>query len=73
MFCLKYLFSESILYTVTLRGGSTNVDFRGFMIQGRVMADDALRTGTFFVDANNTYYQTQCDNYVSMCTRICII
>jgi len=43
------------------------------MIQGRVMADDALRTGTFFVDANNTYYQTQCDNYVSMCTRICII
>ena len=55
-----------LLCTVTLRGGSTNVDFKGFMIQGRVMADDSLRTGTFFVPANNTYYQTQCDNEVSL-------
>ncbi|XP_065907195.1 putative defense protein 1 [Dysidea avara] len=48
-------------YSITLRGGSTNVDFKGFMIQGRVMADDS-RTGTYFVPANNSYYQTQCDN-----------
>jgi len=50
---------------VTLRGGSTNVDFRGFMIQGRLLADNSTTTGTFFTSPNNPYYQTQCDMDVS--------
>ena len=50
---------------VTLRGGSTNVDFRGFMIQGRLLADNSTPTGTFFTSPNNPYYQTQCDMDVS--------
>jgi len=42
-------------------GGENNTDFRGFMIQGRVLADDSC-TGTFAVSGTN--YQTQCDNNV---------
>ena len=35
---------------VTLLGGTGNPDFKGFMIQGRVVADDS-RTGRFTGEA----------------------
>ena len=52
--------------TVVLRGGTTNADFRGFMIQGRVMADDSP-VGTFD-DDGATDYQVQCNQDVSLLT-----
>jgi len=42
-------------------GGENNTDFKGFMIQGRVLADDS-HTGTFAVSGAN--YKTQCDDNV---------
>ncbi|XP_065899959.1 putative defense protein [Dysidea avara] len=46
-------------FTIVLQGGTTNIDFRGFMIQGRVMADDSP-AGTFD-DGSATDYQVQCN------------
>ena len=46
---------------VTLLGGTDNPDFRGFMIQGRDVADD-LPTGQFIGEAGVS--QPQCDNDV---------
>jgi len=48
-------------HTVTMLGGENNTDFKGFMIQGRVLADDS-HTGAF---GTGTYYQPQCDTNVS--------
>ena len=45
-----------------MRGGS-DPNFRGFMIQGRVVADDS-RTGMFA--SSGTNYQERCSN-VSQC------
>ena len=47
-------------YAVTMSGGENNTDFKGFMIQGRILADDSP-TGTF---GSGTNYQPQCDNNV---------
>ena len=44
--------------TVILSGGSSNTDFKGFLIQGRTMTNTA--TGTF-VD-NGDDQQTSCSN-----------
>ena len=46
---------------VTLRGSPANRNFRGFMIQGRVRADDSP-TGTF---GSGNNYQPQCSGNVS--------
>jgi len=46
---------------VILQGGSTNQDFKGFMIQGRVQADNSP-VGTFHAGNN---YQRQCSRNVS--------
>ena len=56
---------------VRLRGGSTNPDFRGFMIQGRVRADDS--PAGFFRPRNS--YNRQCDGNVSLyfSMTICIV
>jgi len=50
------------LYTVTMRGGGSG-NFKGFMIQGRVAADDSP-TGTFAEFGTN--FQSQCDNDVRL-------
>jgi len=50
------------IYAVTMRGES-DPTFRGFMIQGRVVADDS-RTGTF--PPSGTNYRAECDNNVSL-------
>ena len=50
---------------VRLQGSATDMDFRGFMIQGRVRADDSP-AGTF---SNGTNYQYACDGNVSFCLR----
>ena len=55
---------------VTLRGGSVDPNFRGFMIQGRVRADDSP-AGTFFRSANNN--QPQCSGNVSFISIYCIV
>ena len=57
------VFEILCLCTVVLQGGTTNIDFRGFMIQGRVMADDSP-AGTFD-DGSATDYQVQCNQDVS--------
>jgi len=49
------------MVTVTMLGVENNTDFRGFMIQGRVVADNS-HTGTFAVSGIN--YQAQCDSNV---------
>ena len=46
---------------VTLRGSPANQNFRGFMIQGRVRADESP-AGTF---GSGTNYQPQCSGNVS--------
>ena len=51
---------KPFMLKVILRGGSDNVDFRGFMIQGRMKADDSV-VGNFVVGSK---YQTQCDKGV---------
>jgi len=42
-----------------MEGGATNTDFRGFLIQARLAADDS-RVGTFA--ASGTNYQSACSN-----------
>ena len=49
-------------YPVTLSGGTDNPDFRGFMIQGRVVADDSP-TGQF---SEASVSQPQCVDDVSL-------
>jgi len=46
-------------YLVILFGGQNNTNFKGFMIQGRVVADDSP-VGTFI--ASEPIYQLQCTN-----------
>ena len=48
---------------VVLRGSSSNQDFKGFLIQGRVRASDSP-AGTF---GSGTNYQSQCTGNVSVC------
>jgi len=55
---------KPFMLKVILRGGSDNVDFRGFMIQGRMKADDSV-VGNFVVGSK---YQTQCDGVRSIRT-----
>ena len=57
--CCNLVFSA-----VVLSGGSNNTDFIGFLIQGRIMADDTTAVGTF--TANGDDQQTVCDNDVSV-------
>ena len=52
----------SLFNPVTLLGGTDNGDFRGFMIQGRVVADDS-RAGQFTGEPGVS--QPQCTNDVS--------
>ena len=59
-----YIFlSRHCLYTVTMRGGPNDSNFRGFMIQGRLVADDSP-TGTFADFGTN--FQSQCNNNVRL-------
>ena len=51
--------------TVTLEGGTTNMDYRGFMIQGRLLADGTTPVGTFSNPTSDPDYQTQCTDDVS--------
>ena len=51
-------------YAVVLSGSSDNADFLGFLIQGRVMADDTTAAGTFTDDS--TDQQTVCTDDVSV-------
>ena len=48
---------------VVLRGSSSNQDFKGFLIQGRVQASDSP-AGTF---GSGTNYQPRCNGNVSCC------
>ena len=58
MWCTDdYLLCVSSFNPVTLLGGTDNPDFRGFMIQGRVLADDSP-TGQFTGEAGVS--QPQC-------------
>ena len=54
---------------VTLQGSPANQNFRGFMIQGRVHADDSP-AGTFGSAGN---YQPQCSANVSSSSIHCIV
>ena len=56
--------NDVILYfsVVILSGGDNNADFRGFLIQGRLMADDTA-IGTFL--DNGEDQQLACDGNVS--------
>ena len=58
--------NHSFAPIVILQGSSSNMDFRGFMIQGRVRADD-LPVGTF---GNGTNHRYACDGNVSF---VCLI
>ena len=49
-----------VTYAVMLSGGTTNTDFRGFIIQARTMADDSP-VGEFMAGSNS---QPQCTNDV---------
>ena len=62
----------NVLYVVVLRGGTTNTNFRGFMIQGRVMADDSP-AGTFDDDESAPDYQIRCNQAVSLLLVQCIV
>ncbi|XP_065906698.1 uncharacterized protein [Dysidea avara] len=53
------LYNAGQTYNITMFGGERNTDFRGFMIQGRIVADDSP-TGTFTLSGTN--YQAQCRN-----------
>ena len=57
---LAILFSH--FNPVTLSGGTNNPNFRGFMIQGRVVAGDSP-TGEF--TGESSVSQPQCDDDVS--------
>jgi len=43
-----------------MSGTPSNNDFRGFMIQGRMVADGTTPVGTFATSGTN--YQSQCTN-----------
>ena len=49
-----------ITYTVMLSGGTSNTDFRGFIIQARTMADNSP-VGEFMAGSNS---QPQCTSDV---------
>ena len=49
-----------ITYTVMLSGGTTNTDFRGFIIQASTMADDSP-VGEFMIGSNS---RPQCTSNV---------
>ena len=55
--CISY---KLIYYTVMLSGSSSNQRFRGFLIQGRIVADGTTTAGTFVVNGNNQ--RTACRN-----------
>ena len=55
--------NHSFTPIVILQGSSSNMDFRGFMIQGRARADDSP-VGTF---GNGTNYRYACDGNVRFC------
>ena len=60
----------SLFFKVILRGGPDNVDFKGFMIQGRMKADDST-VGNFVKEESD--YQTQCDDVRfmrSVCSQV---
>ena len=48
---------------VTLSGDPNNPDFKGFMIQGRVVADDSIRAGRFISVPGSS--RPQCTGNVS--------
>ena len=50
---------------VTLQGGPTNVDYRGFMIQRRLAADGSIPVGAVSNPSSDPDYQTQCNSNVS--------
>ena len=55
-----YIIQPYFYYTVILSGSSSNPNFRGFLIQGRVVADGTTAAGTFVVNENNQ--RTACRN-----------
>ena len=61
---------DPFVLIVILQGSAADRNFRGFMIQGRVRADDSP-AGTFVRSANN--YQPQCSGNVSFISIHCIV
>ena len=66
--CKPLCIYSGFLKIVILQGGSSNPDFKGFMIQGRTKADNSP-VGTFN-DTDKTDYQTQCSGEVSSTASI---
>lgn len=62
---IHYCFIQcfTIAYTVTMRGGPNDGNFKGFMIQGRVEADN-YPTGTFAKFGTN--FKSQCSDNVRL-------
>lgn len=58
---LAFEINKLFVLVVILRGGSINKDFKGFMIQGRVRADNSP-AGTF---GSGTDYKSLCSKNVS--------
>ena len=52
------------IFTVVLSGGAADPDFRGFLIQGRVLTDGTTPAGTF--TKNGDEQQTVCTDAVSV-------
>ena len=61
------IYCHLIFSAVTLSGSSDNADFLGFLVQGRVMADDTTPAGTFTENSNDQ--QTVCTDDVSVTTH----
>ena len=60
---------EMFCFTVRLHGQSINPTFRGFMIQGRTMAND---TPTGFFIGSSQDYRSTCDDNVRRLTSYCM-
>ena len=52
-----------LLYAVVLSGSNANPDFKGFLIQGRIVADGTTTAGEFIVNGDDQ--QIRCDGDVS--------
>ena len=64
--CMRgsHIYCHLIFSLVVLSGSSDNPDFLGFLVQGKVMADDTTATGTFMDNGDDQ--QTVCTDDVSV-------
>ena len=61
---IPYMYIDFEIFTVVLSGGTADSDFRGFLIQGRVVTDGTTPAGTF--TKNGDDQQTVCTDAVSV-------